>query len=86
MTTLLYTHEACLAHDPGSYHPESPDRLRAVMTMVGIPLLDHVIVSRKGSYSMAAQGPWEARPALAYLARLLGTSEELHTSASGVSA
>ena len=22
MTTLLYTHEACLDHDPGSYHPE----------------------------------------------------------------
>jgi acetoin utilization deacetylase AcuC-like enzyme len=31
MTTQLYTHEACLAHDPGSYHPESPDRLRAVL-------------------------------------------------------
>ncbi|HXP29634.1 MAG TPA: histone deacetylase family protein [Stellaceae bacterium] len=31
MTTLLYTHEACLAHDPGSYHPESPARLRAVL-------------------------------------------------------
>jgi acetoin utilization deacetylase AcuC-like enzyme len=31
MTTLLYTHQACLGHDPGSYHPESPDRLRAVL-------------------------------------------------------
>ena len=31
MTTLLYTHEACLEHDPGSYHPESPARLRAVL-------------------------------------------------------
>ncbi|HZS83420.1 MAG TPA: histone deacetylase family protein [Stellaceae bacterium] len=31
MTTLLYTHPACLEHDPGSYHPECPDRLRAVM-------------------------------------------------------
>jgi acetoin utilization deacetylase AcuC-like enzyme len=31
MTTLLYTHPACLEHDPGSYHPESPDRLRAVL-------------------------------------------------------
>src|SRR5205085_5175890 len=31
MTTLLYSHPACLEHDPGSYHPESPDRLRAVL-------------------------------------------------------
>ncbi len=31
MTTLLYTHEACLAHDTGRHHPESPARLRAVL-------------------------------------------------------
>ena len=31
MTTLLYTHPDCLEHDPGRYHPESPDRLRAVL-------------------------------------------------------
>src|SRR5260221_2623649 len=31
MTTLLYSHAACLDHDPGSYHPESPERLRAVL-------------------------------------------------------
>src|SRR5262245_55898781 len=31
MTTLLFTHPACLEHDPGAYHPESPDRLRAVL-------------------------------------------------------
>jgi acetoin utilization deacetylase AcuC-like enzyme len=31
MTTLLYTHPDCLAHEPGDYHPESPDRLRAVL-------------------------------------------------------
>lgn len=27
----LYTHPACLAHDPGPGHPESPARLRAVL-------------------------------------------------------
>ena len=37
MTTLLYTHEACLAHDPGSYHPESPARLRAVLEGLEAP-------------------------------------------------
>lgn len=31
MTVLLYTHRACLQHDPGPHHPECPDRLRAVL-------------------------------------------------------
>jgi acetoin utilization deacetylase AcuC-like enzyme len=31
MKTLLLTHEACLAHDTGRRHPESPARLRAVL-------------------------------------------------------
>lgn len=31
MSTLLLTHRACLLHDPGDFHPECPDRLRAVL-------------------------------------------------------
>jgi acetoin utilization deacetylase AcuC-like enzyme len=31
MNTLLFTHSACIEHDPGTHHPECPDRLRAVM-------------------------------------------------------
>ena len=31
MTTLLVSHDDCLAHDTGAYHPERPDRLRAVL-------------------------------------------------------
>lgn len=31
MGTLLVTHRACLAHDPGEFHPECADRLRAVL-------------------------------------------------------
>lgn len=31
MTVLLFTHRACLHHDPGPHHPECPDRLRAVL-------------------------------------------------------
>ena len=31
MTTLLYSHRACLGHDTGSMHPESPARLKAVL-------------------------------------------------------
>jgi len=37
MTTCLYTHPACLEHDPGRHHPESPARLRAVLTALGEP-------------------------------------------------
>ena len=31
MTVALVTHPACLAHDPGAWHPECPDRLRSVL-------------------------------------------------------
>ncbi|MFQ5972571.1 MAG: histone deacetylase family protein [Alphaproteobacteria bacterium] len=30
MTTIVYTHPACIAHDPGPNHPEAPQRLRAI--------------------------------------------------------
>ncbi len=31
MTTALISHPACLGHDAGEWHPECPDRLRAVL-------------------------------------------------------
>jgi acetoin utilization deacetylase AcuC-like enzyme len=37
MTTLLITHEACLGHDPGRGHPESPARLKAVLSALKAP-------------------------------------------------
>ncbi|HEY9550071.1 MAG TPA: histone deacetylase family protein, partial [Kiloniellaceae bacterium] len=37
MTTLLFTHEACFAHDPGRMHPEHPARLKAVLTALSGP-------------------------------------------------
>jgi acetoin utilization deacetylase AcuC-like enzyme len=33
----LFTHRACLSHDPGGGHPECPDRLRAVMAALDHP-------------------------------------------------
>jgi len=30
MSTAYYTHPVCIEHDPGSRHPESPSRLKAV--------------------------------------------------------
>ena len=32
MAIAVYTHPSCLKHDPGSDHPETPARLRAVLT------------------------------------------------------
>src|SRR5246127_4060241 len=37
MTTFLYTHPACLEHDPGRHHPEGPARLRAVLDALADP-------------------------------------------------
>jgi acetoin utilization deacetylase AcuC-like enzyme len=37
MTTALFTHPACLAHDPGPGHPESPARLKAVLAALDAP-------------------------------------------------
>ena len=35
--TALFTHAACLQHDTGPYHPECPDRLRAVLQALEHP-------------------------------------------------
>ncbi|MBL4721579.1 MAG: histone deacetylase family protein [Alphaproteobacteria bacterium] len=31
MSTVLFTHEDCVKHEPGPMHPESPDRLKSVL-------------------------------------------------------
>ncbi|WP_119459278.1 histone deacetylase family protein [Rhodospirillaceae bacterium SYSU D60014] len=37
MTTLLYTHPACIDHNPGPMHPERPERLKAVLAALEDP-------------------------------------------------
>jgi acetoin utilization deacetylase AcuC-like enzyme len=37
MSTRLYTHPACLEHDPGRLHPERPQRLQAVLAALETP-------------------------------------------------
>ncbi len=37
MAVALFTHPACLGHDTGGYHPESPDRLRRVLQALEHP-------------------------------------------------
>src|SRR5215472_8668861 len=41
MTTLLYTHRACLDHEPGRHHPESPAR-HVERTLGAVPKTGHV--------------------------------------------
>jgi acetoin utilization deacetylase AcuC-like enzyme len=43
MTTLLVTHPDCIRHDPGSGHPESPDRLSAVLKALEEPQFQGLI-------------------------------------------
>ncbi|MEK9803592.1 MAG: histone deacetylase family protein [Curvibacter sp.] len=37
MSTLIYTHAACFNHKPGPHHPESPERLEAVLAALKTP-------------------------------------------------
>jgi acetoin utilization deacetylase AcuC-like enzyme len=37
MPVALFTHPACLGHDPGPFHPERPGRLRAVLRALEHP-------------------------------------------------
>jgi acetoin utilization deacetylase AcuC-like enzyme len=37
MNTLIYTHSACFEHRPGPHHPESPERLEAVLAALKTP-------------------------------------------------
>lgn len=37
MATALFTHPACLEHDTGPYHPETCERLRAVLAALETP-------------------------------------------------
>jgi acetoin utilization deacetylase AcuC-like enzyme len=37
MTTRVYTHMDCFAHDPGRMHPEHPARLKAVLSALDDP-------------------------------------------------
>lgn len=43
MSVLLLTHHACLAHENGEDHPESPDRLRAVLSALEAEDFAHLL-------------------------------------------
>src|SRR3984885_3304159 len=43
VTTALITHQACLEHDTGPYHPETAERLRAVLAALEAPEFSHLL-------------------------------------------
>jgi acetoin utilization deacetylase AcuC-like enzyme len=43
MHTFIYTHAACLDHQPGPHHPESPARLQAVLAALDVPEFDAAV-------------------------------------------
>ena len=43
MATLLISHPSFLQHDTGPYHPERPDRLRAILAALDDPAFAELI-------------------------------------------
>jgi acetoin utilization deacetylase AcuC-like enzyme len=73
MTTLLYTHPACLEHDPGPYHPESPARLRAVLEALDRP--EFARLERREAPEVAIEDLVRVHPR-AFVERLLAAVPE----------
>ena len=53
MATLLISHPSFLEHDTGPYHPERPDRLRAILGALEDPAFDGLIRLAAPAASMA---------------------------------
>src|SRR5436305_13048632 len=68
MPTLRYTHPACLEHDPGPYHPESPARLRAALEALDAP--EFARLARREAPEAAIQDLVRVHPR-AFVERLL---------------
>jgi acetoin utilization deacetylase AcuC-like enzyme len=69
MATLLYTHPACLEHDPGRHHPESSARLRAVLDALAGP--EFAGLERREAPEAALEDVLRVHPQH-YVGRLLG--------------
>lgn len=73
MTVLLFSHRACLHHDPGPEHPECPDRLRAVLRALEAEEFAHLI--RDEAPPAAVEQLTRIHPA-AYVDAILGIRPE----------
>ena len=73
MTVLLFSHRACLQHDPGPQHPECPDRLRAVLRALEAEEFAHLI--RDEAPQATVEQLTRVHPA-AYVQAILGIRPE----------
>jgi acetoin utilization deacetylase AcuC-like enzyme len=71
----LFTHTACVAHDPGVGHPEQPDRLRAVLSALEHP--DFTSLLREQAPLASADQLRLAHPD-AYVQEILGIPEDAY--------
>jgi acetoin utilization deacetylase AcuC-like enzyme len=67
-SVALFTHRACVAHDPGAGHPECPDRLRSVMAALDHP--DFVPLLREEAPRATVEQLQRVHPA-AYVEKIL---------------
>jgi acetoin utilization deacetylase AcuC-like enzyme len=73
VTVLLFSHRACLQHDPGPQHPECPDRLRAVLRALEAEEFAHLI--RDEAPQATVEQMTRVHPA-AYVEAILGIRPE----------
>src|SRR4029450_1463972 len=69
MATLLISHPSFLEHDTGPYHPERPDRLRAILAALDDEAFDGLI--RPGAPAASLQQLTRVHPD-EYVAAILG--------------
>jgi acetoin utilization deacetylase AcuC-like enzyme len=68
LTTALFTHPACIGHDPGPGHPESPARLKAVLA--ALEAADFAALDRRAAPEATAEQLARVHPA-AYVEAVL---------------
>ena len=74
MPTALISHPACLEHEAGAYHPESPERLRAVLAALEAPEFTDLL--REEAPEATAEQLERVHPA-DYVAAILGIRPNL---------
>jgi acetoin utilization deacetylase AcuC-like enzyme len=73
VTVALFTHRACLDHDPGPGHPERPDRLRAVLA--ALEAEEFALLARETAPQASAEQLARVHPP-AYVEAILGIRPE----------
>ena len=71
MTTLLYTHPACLEHETGGGHPESAERLKALLARLSEPEFD--ALERRGA-PRADRGQLSRAHDICYISKVFATA------------